>query len=271
MKRAILLFTICLALFCLQNASLGGINPAGVQQLEREINGYQETCLVTIPGNSLETAATPIDPVNISRRDETDNYTGQLLWQTGDPYGMCNDCAVSPDGDWFGLGISLNNQRAELYQSLSSAPVWQFMAGEGATKVAVSEDCQVFAFNYQHYLSIFNSTSSTPLWTYDYGADAWAYTVAVSRDGSLIVGTSMIGTTGHVVAFPIAPVPSGILPSSSRPTSAGMVCASARITRKSPPTASTPSGFSTRRTGTPSGPAPPTIQNVPSPSPETAA
>jgi hypothetical protein len=173
---------------------------AGIKKVERRVNGRTETRLETVCGSyqNVDQARTVY---YAGSGDETDEYTGQLLWQTGDIYGMCNDCATSPEGNYFGLGISLNNQRTELFQSGSSNPLWQFTAGEGATKVALSQNCGVFAFNYLHNLSIFNSSSSTPLWTFDYGSSAWAFPVAVSRDGNLIVGTCMIGTMGHVYAF----------------------------------------------------------------------
>jgi hypothetical protein len=172
----------------------------GIRKISREVSGKTEIRLDTDPG-SYQTTDQAHTVYYAGFGDETDDYSGQLLWQTGDMYGMCNDCATSPEGNFFGLGISLNNQRAELYQSSSSTPLWQFTAGDGAAKVALSQNCNVFAFNYLHYLSIFNASSSTPLWTFDYGASAWAFPVAVSRDGNLIVATSMVGTMGHVYAF----------------------------------------------------------------------
>ncbi|RJP78105.1 MAG: T9SS C-terminal target domain-containing protein [Candidatus Zixiibacteriota bacterium] len=176
---------------------------AGVQRFTLDQDGQKLTRLETISGNASPVSAldSPAPLLPSLGLDATDDFVGQLLWQTGDPSGMCNDCAVSPDGGYFGLGISLNNERAELYQSASSMPLWNFPVQDGGTYPALSQNCGVYAFSYQHYLSLFNAASATPLWTYDYGATAYAGPVAVSRDGSRIVAGCTQGSTGRIISF----------------------------------------------------------------------
>ncbi|HEX7344108.1 MAG TPA: PQQ-binding-like beta-propeller repeat protein, partial [bacterium] len=142
-----------------------------------------------------------ISPQGFGPLRETDDYTGQLLWQTGDPVGMCNDCAISPEGGYAALGISLNNQRAQLHEGQTGTLLWQYMAGEGATHVAISQNGEIFAFAYQHFLSIFHASSSNPIWTFDFGATAWAYNVAVTQNGSRIIAQSMVGEQGLIYSF----------------------------------------------------------------------
>lgn len=194
-------------LICATTQSAAQSNVPGTQRSEEVIGGVLQTRLETVTGLKSPQNQT-INPSPSSVRPEptplgTDDFVGQLLWQVGDPTGMCNDCAASPDGSYLALGISLNNERAELYQSISSIPVWQYyVPGETwATKVAISENGEVYAFSSEHYLRIFNNISGTPIWTYDYGAAASAGPVAVSRDGSLIVALSIDGDDNHIIAF----------------------------------------------------------------------
>ena len=179
----------------------------GTSRTERISDGVLQSRLETVPGVKIPRTDNP-SPAFIPEGIQpspfgTDDFVGELLWQVGDATGMCNDCAVSPDGNYLALGISLNNERAELYEILSSIPVWQYpVPGETwGTMVAISENCDVYAFSSEHYLRIFDSTSGTPIWTYDYGASASSGPVAVSRDGSLIVALSIDGEDNHITAF----------------------------------------------------------------------
>jgi hypothetical protein len=175
---------------------------AGIVQIEREIAGQRQVKLETTLAGSPE----GISPIINALREmgpvrETDDWIGQLLWQTGDPVGMMNDCAISPEGGFAALGISLNNQRAQMHEGQTGTLLWEYPAGEGATHVALSQYGEVFAFAHQHYLSVFQASSSVPLWTFDFGSTAWAYNVAVTRDGSRIIAQSMVGEQGLIYSF----------------------------------------------------------------------
>ncbi|RJP75111.1 MAG: T9SS C-terminal target domain-containing protein [Candidatus Zixiibacteriota bacterium] len=192
----LILFAAVFAVLC----TTAWAEPGTVHHL-RTADGLLQSRLETLPTasqpGSAVAAAGPVQYGPVA----CDDFTGQLLWTVNDPVGMCNNTAVSPEGNWMALGITLNNQRAESYQTSSGVPLWTYPVGDGNACVALSQNGEVYALGHTHYLSVFHANSGTPLWTYDLGASSWAYTVVVSRDGARVVVASKEGTTGRVTSF----------------------------------------------------------------------
>jgi hypothetical protein len=193
------LVLILVSLICFASTT-AGTPEAGVQKFQRNNDGVLETRLETLAGSRSGVTVPEIVPIP-AFLDEVDDFTGQLVWQTGDGTGLCNDCAVSPDGNFLALGISLNNERCELYNVSSSLPLWQYDAVDTwNTKVAVSRNAEVFAFSADQYLRVFNAAGQLQ-WSYDYGAGANAGPVAVRSDGDVIVATWSVGGVNKAAGF----------------------------------------------------------------------
>ncbi|MBU0517926.1 WD40 repeat domain-containing protein [bacterium] len=190
---------LSLAVFLLNPLPLSAEDLTSAQV--QSIDGVQQVCSETTADPAYFSASSEKPVPSTFGIDETDEYVGILLWQTGDTYGMCNDCDVSLDGYYMALGISLNNQRAECYSAPSATPLWEYSVGDVGTKVAISENAEYYVFGYGQYVSLFNGVPGVLLWTFDCGANNWVYQVAISRDASTVAVACAAGSVGRVIAF----------------------------------------------------------------------
>ncbi|MFZ1321916.1 MAG: T9SS type A sorting domain-containing protein [Ignavibacteria bacterium] len=120
------------------------------------------------------------------------NINSQIRWSYTDPVSIGYFCDMSRNGKYGITGWELNNERASLYDSNSSTPLWEYFTGPIVTSqfVAISDTGGIIGVSSERKIQIFNNTSNIPFYNFDLTTlpyIGYATFLDITNDGKFLV------------------------------------------------------------------------------------
>ena len=137
---------------------------------------------------------------------ENTMLNSNIRWSYTEPAAVGDRCAVSGNGRYSVVGWMLNNHRIILHDNLSSAPIWEYITGQGnyINYVAISDTGGVIALGSNLNVLLFTNSSNIPFFNFDLtqlSDTGLATSLDITRNGQFLVASVSRNDSSTIYGF----------------------------------------------------------------------
>lgn len=167
-------------------------------------NGVSMSRTVVVPELYKQSVPIAIGQNSFLQSDQP--LSSSVRWSYTEPAAVGEKCAVSGNGKYSVVGWMLNNHRISFHDNSSSAPVWEYITGQGnyINYVAISDTGGVIALGSNLNVLMFTNTSNTPFFNFDLTqlSDTGIATyLDISKNGQFLVASVSRNDSSTIFGF----------------------------------------------------------------------